>query len=275
MTEIIKRRQRQVFTVRRETWAERRAVSCRARVNPDNTGDQLRMPVEEEADRTIGPAVRRCGTRGISAERLAREFEVSVRTIKRDLDALDNSGMPIWSRPGPGGGYGLAKGASLPPVSLSPAQAVALMAAVSAAPDAPYADLAMAGVRKIVDVLDPTTRARADELAGRIWVNSPPASSRSTRSAIEQAMAEQKVIYIRYTSREGETTVRKVEPVLFASTRGRWYLVGWCLLRNAMRWFALPRIDRAAVTMMACSGHTIEEVGKPPANARPVHGRDT
>lgn len=90
--------------------------------------------------------LRRSGVRGVSANRLATEFEVSVRTIKRDLDALENSGAPLWSRPGPGGGYGLASGASLPPVTLSPAQAVALMAAVSAAPGAPYADLAAAGM---------------------------------------------------------------------------------------------------------------------------------
>src|SRR5690606_42024383 len=68
--------------------------------------------------------LRRSGQRGVSAERLASEFEVSVRTIKRDLDALESSGAPVWSRPGPGGGYGLATGASLPPVSLSSSQAV-------------------------------------------------------------------------------------------------------------------------------------------------------
>lgn len=133
----------------------------------------------------LSEILRRSGARGVSAERLAREFEVSVRTVKRDLDALENSGAPIWSRPGPGGGYGLAKGASLPPVSLSPAQAVALMAAVSAAPDAPYADLAAAGIRKIMDVLDPRTRAQADELAHRVWVNSSPSSSRAIRSGLE------------------------------------------------------------------------------------------
>jgi len=216
--------------------------------------------------------LRRSGAQGVSAERLAREFEVSVRTVKRDLDALENSGAPIWSRPGPGGGYGLAKGGSLPPVSLSPAQAVALMAAVSAAPDAPYADLAKAGVRKIMDVLDPRTRSRADELAHRVWVNALPASSRSLRSALEEAMIEQKMLHIRYTSRDGTTTARDIEPVLFASTGGRWYLVGWCLLRDAMRWFAVSRIERATVTRTACNGHTIQEVGEPPANARPVHG---
>ncbi|MCM3501670.1 WYL domain-containing protein [Microbacterium sp. P26] len=222
----------------------------------------------------LSEMLRRSGARGISAGRLAREFEVSVRTVKRDLDALENSGVPIWSRPGPGGGYGVAERASLPPVSLSPAQAVALMVAVSAASDAPYADLAGAGVRKIIDVLDPKTRAQADELAHRIWVNSLPSSSRSIRSAIEVAMAEQRVLRIRYTSREGATTARDVEPVLFASTGGLWYLVGWCLLRDAMRWFAVSRIERAVVTMTDCSGHTIQEVGEPPANARPVHGRE-
>lgn len=217
--------------------------------------------------------LRRSGTRGVSAERLAGVFEVSVRTIKRDLDALENSGAPIWSRPGPGGGYGLATGGSLPPVSLSPAQAMALMAAVAAAPDAPYADLAAAGVRKILDVLDHKTRARADELAHRVWVNALPSSSRAIKSALEEAMAEQRVIRIRYTSRDGTSTTRDVEPVLFASTNGQWYLVGWCRLRNAMRWFTVSGIGRASVTSTACGGHAIHEVGEPPANARPVHGR--
>ncbi|MDI2033899.1 helix-turn-helix transcriptional regulator [Paenarthrobacter nitroguajacolicus] len=219
----------------------------------------------------LSEMLRRSGKHGVSAERLARGFEVSVRTIKRDLDALESSGAPIWSRPGPGGGYGLVAGQSLPPITLSPAQAVALMAAVSAAPDAPYADLAAAGIRKILDVLDPTTRARADELAHRVWVNMPAASSRAIKSALEEAMSGQRVIRIRYTSADGATTTRDVEPVLFASTNGQWYLVGWCRLRDAMRWFTVARIERASVTSMVCSGHTVEEVGEPPAGARPVH----
>lgn len=221
----------------------------------------------------LSEMLRRSGSRGCSAERMAREFDVSVRTVKRDLAALANSGAPLWSRPGPGGGYGLALGASLPPVSLSPAQAVALMAAVSAAPDAPYADLAAAGVRKILDVLDPRTRARADELADRVWVEALPSASRAIRSALEEGMAEQRVVRIRYTSGDGTTTTRDVEPVLFAATNGQWYLVGWCRLRDAMRWFAVSRVERAYVTKTACSGHTVDEVGEPPANARAVHGR--
>ena len=87
-------------------------------------------------------------------------------------------------------------------------------------------------------------------------------------------MAEQRVLRIRYASRTGATTTRDVEPVLFASTNGQWYLIGWCRLRDAMRWFVVSRIERASVTATACGDHTVDEVGAPPTNARPVHRRD-
>ena len=221
----------------------------------------------------LSETLRRSGSRGCTAERLAHEFGVSVRTIKRDLDALENSGAPIWSRPGPGGGYGLAAPANLPPVSLTPAQAVALLAAVSSAPDAPYADLAAAGVRKILDVLDPRTRTKADELARRVWVDAPPPARGAIRSALEEAMADQRVVRIRYTSRDGTRTSRDVEPLMFASMKGRWYLVGWCRLRSEIRWFLVSRIQHASATKISCGDHSIQEVGVPPEGARSVHSR--
>jgi predicted DNA-binding transcriptional regulator YafY len=214
--------------------------------------------------------LRRHGARGCTAERLAAEFGVSVRTVKRDLAALEASGAPIWSRPGPGGGYGLAARSNLPPVSLTPAQAVALLAAVSAASDAPYSDLASAGVQKILDVLDPATRKKADELAGRIWVNTRASSPRSIRSALEDAMTQQRVVRIRYVAGDGGATTRDVEPVMFGSMGGRWYLIGWCRLRSDIRWFLVARIEHASVTATPCGDHGIEEVGAPPATARSV-----
>lgn len=222
----------------------------------------------------LSEMLRRSGSRGCTAERLADEVSVSVRTIKRDLDALENSGVPIWARPGPGGGYGVAAGSSLQPVSLSPDQAVALLAAVSAAPDAPYADLAAAGIRRIIDVLDPGIRAKADQLARRIWVDSDEPATRVVRSALEESMAEQRMVRIRYTSRSGEKTVRDVEPVIFASTNGRWYLIGWCHLRDAMRWFLITSIEHATVTKAPCGDHTVDEIGVPPGTARSLYAEE-
>lgn len=222
----------------------------------------------------LSEMLRRSGSRGCTANRLAEEFGVSVRTIKRDLDALENSGTPLWSRPGPGGGYGLVAQSRLPSVSLTPAQAVALLAAVSAAPDAPYADLASVGVRKIMDVLDPRTRAKANELARRVWVDTGPAGTRAVRSALEEAMTEQKVVRIRYTAQDGNRSVRDVEPVIFASTNGHWYLIGWCQLRDDMRWFRVSRIERATVTKARCGTHDVKQIGTPPATSRSVHVED-
>lgn len=219
----------------------------------------------------LSEELRRSGSRGRTAAGLANDFGVSVRTIKRDLDALENTGLPIWSRPGPGGGFGVSPKSNLPPISLTPAQAVALLAAVSAAPDAPYSDLASAGVRKIMDVLDPRTRAKADELAKRIWVNTDPPALRIVKSALEEGLLEQRVVRIGYTSRAGDVSTRDVEPVIFASTNGRWYLIAWCRLRDEMRWFLVTRIDKAVVTKLSCEGHSVEEIGGPPSTAKPVY----
>ncbi len=59
--------------------------------------------------------------------------------------------------------------------------------------------------------------------------------------------------------------------MILARTGDRWYLVGWCLLRDAVRWFDLDRVQRATATRRPCSGHDVAEVGRPPENARPVH----
>lgn len=221
----------------------------------------------------LSETLRRRGSRGCTADWLATEFDVSVRTIKRDLASLSRSGVPVWSRPGPHGGYGLAAGTTLPPVTLSPAQAAALLAAVSTSRDAPYADLAAAGVEKILDVLDPDTRNKADALASRIWIDSPPSPQRAIRSALEAAMTDQRVVRIRYTSRDDVETRRDVEPILFGSVEGRWYLIGWCRLRDGIRWFALSRITHARVTQLPCGDHGIDEVGPPPATSRSVQSQ--
>ena len=217
--------------------------------------------------------LRRRGAHGYTADRLAREFAVSARTVKRDLAALANSGAAVWSRPGPGGGYGLIAGPTLPPVTLSSSQATALLAAVAAAPDAPYADQAAAGVQKILDVLDPVARDHAVQHAGRVWVNVARSPTRAVQSALEEGMTTQRVLRVRYHSAAGDRTVRDIEPILFASTNGQWYLVAWCQLRDAIRWFAVTRVERASVTGQSCAGHTLEEVGVPPEHARPAHGR--
>lgn len=219
-------------------------------------------------------SLRRAGRRGRTAESLSAELEVTTRTVKRDIAGLLAAGLPVWSRTGPGGGYGLSEAGSLPPVALGPTQVLALTAAVTALGAGPFGDSARSALRKVLDVLDPGTGRRATDLATRVWVDVAPGAPRRVMSALEQAMLDQRVVHIAYTDAKGRATRRAVEPLLFAFRRGHWYLVAWCRLRDAVRWFDVGRIARATATRRPCSGHTVAEVGEPPDTARPaaLHG---
>ncbi len=124
----------------------------------------------------------RRGRRGVTAADLAGRFEVSIRTVKRDVSALQQSGMPIWAQSGVGGGYFLAETADLPPINFTPTQAAAVSLALAALPDgSPFAADIRAASAKILDVLSDTDRAKATSLARRLWVMSPETNSTNRR----------------------------------------------------------------------------------------------
>lgn len=218
----------------------------------------------------LGESLRRAGSRGRTAHQLAEEFGVSTRTIKRDLAALEAGGLPVWGRTGPGGGYGLAPSSTLPPVNLTTAQVLALSAAMAASAQAPFADSAQSATRKVLDALDPASRRRATELSQRMWVDVEPSAPRALMSELERGLLDQVTVNLGYTDAQGRATRREVEPMVFALTGGRWFLVAWCRLRGDVRWFDLARIDRADATRRPCSGHEIGTIGTPPERARPV-----
>ena len=218
----------------------------------------------------LAESLRRAGDRGRTAQQLADEFEVTPRTIKRDLAALEAGGLPVWGRTGPGGGYGLAKSSSLPPVNFTAAQALALSAAVAGTTQAPFSASARAATRKVLDVLDPQARRRAIDLSHRVWVNVGPSAAPRVMSALEQALLDQVTVNLTYTDARGQSTRREVEPMIFALTGGRWLLVAWCRLRDDIRWFDLSRIQTATSTRRPCTGHHTNEIGTPPEQARPV-----
>lgn len=215
-------------------------------------------------------SLRRAGSRGRTARQLAAELEVSTRTIKRDLAALAASGLPVWGRPGPGGGYGLSERSSLPPVNLTAGQALGLVASVGATAGAPYADAARAAVRKVLDVLDPGTRRRAQDLTVRVWVDTAATAPRRVLAPLEQAMLDQTRVRISYVDRAGNETLREVEPMIFVLAFERWFLVAWCRLRDDVRWFDVSRVRSADATRRPCSGHPLAAIGRPPESARPV-----
>ncbi|WP_127505865.1 helix-turn-helix transcriptional regulator [Actinoplanes solisilvae] len=215
--------------------------------------------------------LRRAGALGRSAERLAEIFEVSVRTIKRDVSALQHGGFPVWARPGPGGGYVVEAAATMPPVNFTDAEVSGLAAAVAAHRGQPFESHARAALVKILGVMDGRAREHANALNERVWIDQADAPGDARiRRAIEQALHEQRVLVVHYRSRDDSPTRRHVDPVLLARTRGHWYLVGHCRSRQAIRWFRLDRVGAAHLTKLPAARIPVEAVGTPPATAEAV-----
>ncbi|SHH30113.1 Predicted DNA-binding transcriptional regulator YafY, contains an HTH and WYL domains [Jatrophihabitans endophyticus] len=187
-----------------------------------------------------------------SATWLARRFEVSVRTVERDLDALRESGVPIYSDTGRTGGYALDRERTLPPLTLSADEALAISVALRTAQATPFARTARLAAQKVLAVLPADVRRGEQLLAQRVHrlADSRPAgeSPRPADPVIERALATNGVVHLVYADAGGVTSERDVEPLglLWADTG--WYLLGWCRLRAGIRGFRLDRIEAASST---------------------------
>ncbi len=204
-----------------------------------NRTDRLYAMVEEL--RVVAPRAR-------TAAWLAERFEVSVRTIERDLLALQEAGVPIWSTRGRRGGYSIDPAATLPPVNLSPAEATAVAVALTTAPASPLDDAGRTALTKIVNAMSESGRAGARELAARIHLVDAPVGATALIRALGRAVADRRVVEIDYVDRHGVGTDRRtIEPENFVRMHGRWYVNAWCRHRDAPRTFLCDRIQRVDV----------------------------
>ncbi len=195
-----------------------------------NRTDRLYALVEEL--RAVTPRPR-------SARQLAQRYEVSTRTIERDILALQESGVPIYAETGRAGGYVIDKTLTLPPVNFTAAEMAAIAVALARDESTPFAAATRSALRKVLASASAAQTAEAARLLDRIRLISPPAY---VPLAIQEAITAGHVLRLEYADRKDQVTVREVEPVAFAATRSRWYLLAWCRLRRDGRAFRVDRI---------------------------------
>ena len=207
--------------------------------------------------------LRACAPRRRSARELASLYEVSARTIERDIGALQQAGVPIYADTGRAGGYTVDKSLTLPPLNFSPAEAVAVSVALARVNVGPFEDAARSALQKIVAAMPEPNVAAARDLAGRVRLLDPVAAAPEAvpvPSVIEQAIVARRVLWICYLDRDGNLTERDVEPVVFMAGPRGWYLVGWCRVRDAARCFRVDRIQQAEVTGLTAPPRAFEEI---------------
>ena len=154
-----------------------------------NRTDRLYALVEE---------LRACAPRRRSARELALLYEVSARTIERDIGALQQAGVPIYADAGRSGGYTVDKSLTLPPLNFSPAEVVAVAVALAQVNVGPFEGAARSAVRKIVAAMPGPDVIAARDLAGRVRVLERVVAPEPAPvpSVIEQAIVARRVLWI-------------------------------------------------------------------------------
>ncbi|HEY2556464.1 MAG TPA: YafY family protein [Diaminobutyricibacter sp.] len=185
---------------------------------------------------------------------LAGRLEVSVRTLRRDVDRLRDLGYPVDATRGVDGGYQLAAGASLPPLVVDDDEAVALAVGLRTAAQGGISGIEDASVRaltKVVQVMPPRLRRRVDALRSATVVGSMrpgPTVDQDVLTAVAQACRDEERLAFDYVARDGQPSRREVEPHRLVSVGRRWYLVAYDLTRFDWRSFRLDRLSDPRAT---------------------------
>lgn len=206
--------------------------------------------------------LRAVAPRPMSATRLAAHFEVSVRTIERDIGALQESGVPIWAERGRTGGYAIDTRTTLPPLNLDSDEALAVMIALAAMPAAPFTAAGRSARQKLLAVMRPDDADAARRIAGRLRVRSgePPTYPAELLLVVEDAVRHRRVVHLTYADADGNPTERDVEVHGMHLSVDDAYLVGWCRLRDDGRVFRLDRIGSIDATDEIAPIRDLDEV---------------
>lgn len=186
---------------------------------------------------------------GISGPELARRMEVDVRSVRRYITKLQDAGIPIEANPGRRGGYRLRPGYALPPLVFTPEEAKAIVLGLVGGLR-PSGGVARSTVETALSKLTRVMPKETREQLRSIPAHLHSLSSRVTTPAISlildliDAADTHRRVELIYTAQSRARTTRIVEPYGLVDKYGRWYLVGFCRLREEYRTFRLDRIER-------------------------------
>lgn len=213
-------------------------------------------------DRLMAIALRLQSRRVVRAEDLAGHFEISVRTVYRDIAALGEAGIPIISEAGVG--YSIIKGYHLPPVMFTAEEASALSIGgklVEHLTDASLRKQMETALLKIRSVLPRDRQDYLDRLERSTAILSRSANAISRLSSealtpVQRALAERRVLALDYRGgNRRDLTRRQVEPLGLVYYADNWHLIGYCRLRRDVRDFRTDRIVRLELQNEVFLGH--------------------
>lgn len=197
---------------------------------------------------------------GVTAEALAERFEVTVRTVYRDLDTLRDASLPLAAERGPGGGYALDKSYTLPPVNFTAREAALLVALGGFALETrlmPFVDTLRGSLEKVRAALSTSAQrellTRLAELSFQAVPTLPV--RQAVRVAVEKAWFEQQILDLHYVDANFVETHHRVriQSVVMSRHETRLDVIDLEGLRHGFR---MDRITRASVLAPEASAHS-------------------
>jgi len=189
------------------------------------------------------------GGPALAGPELAARLEVDGRTLRRDVERLQDLGIPVVATRGRYGGYRLLPGYRLPPLMLTDGEAVAIMLGLSASRQlglmtgTPGIDSALMKLRRVLPALLSEQVVALEQTLAFTWITRPPAApDTQILLRLGQAITQKRAVQFAYRSWRGENTTRELEPYALTFHQGRWYLNGHDERRNAVRVFRVDRI---------------------------------
>lgn len=183
----------------------------------------------------------------VTGEKIAEKFKISIRSVYRDIKALNEQGIPVSFEPYRG--YFVVNGYFLPPVSFSTEEANALLlmeSIVSGFADKSIHHHYTTALIKVKAVLRSSQKDAIERLASNIKFQAPPCfvQQYDYLATIQQAIGQQRVLEIEYTNLKKEVSKRKAEPIGLVFYAFSWHLIGWCHVKKDYRDFKVARILR-------------------------------
>ena len=187
----------------------------------------------------------------MSGSELAGRLEVNIRTLRRYIIMLQDLGIPIEAERGRNGAYILSAGFKLPPMMFTNEEALALTIGLISARRLNLADTdraiesALAKLERVMPLdLKSSVRALTETITLDPQAASSTPPSETVLTAMSSAAQLQQRVHIHYHPNQGEDTERDFDPYGLTYYLNKWYVVGYCHLRNDLRSFRLDRITQ-------------------------------
>ena len=196
-------------------------------------------------DRLLGIITTLQSKKFVSAEKIAAKYNISVRTVYRDIKAIAEQGIPVSFEQHKG--YFLVQGYFLPPVSFSPEEANALLlmqSVVERFADKSTLNNYSAALDKVKSVMRYSEKEKMEFLQQQIKFQScyPVLEGADYLSTLQTAISSQTVIEFTYKNKAGITNRRKAEPLGLIFYAYNWHLIAWCYTRKEYRDFRVSSI---------------------------------